>query len=188
MVSEKLYSVKEVAEILGLTENNIKQYRWRHGIGVIQNGKLYFSDSDIAFIRARVGRGRKPKEPKEKEKTEYEKFIEAYPCRLLNSKELMQVMGNLSQVAIDLLEVYAVENVPQKCGSGKKRKLLWRETDIATMQEALKVVLTGRGGKGRSKNRASGGNYKNKPERLAEIKAKYANGVPAGEIEKWLGV
>ena len=85
----------------------------------------------------------------------------------------------------DFLDVYAVI-APYKSrkDNGKKRKLLWKETDIPKMQEALATVSRRTGGR----KRASCAHYTNSPERIAEIKAKYANGVPAGEIEKWLGV
>lgn len=35
--------------------------------------------------------------------------------------------------------------------------------------------------------RASGKTYENSPEKISFLKEKYKNGVPKGEIEKWIG-
>lgn len=40
--------------------------------------------------------------------------------------------------------------------------------------------------KSKSNKRHSGRRYDNPPEKLQELKEKYKNGVPAGEVEKWL--
>lgn len=36
------------------------------------------------------------------------------------------------------------------------------------------------------KGRASGQSYENTPEKIRAIKEKYKNGVPAGEVERWI--
>lgn len=36
------------------------------------------------------------------------------------------------------------------------------------------------------KGRASGRSYENTPEKIRAIKEKYKNGVPAGEVERWI--
>lgn len=41
-------------------------------------------------------------------------------------------------------------------------------------------------GGGRQNRRASGLVYDNPPERIEQIKRKYAQGIPAGEIEAWI--
>ena len=41
-------------------------------------------------------------------------------------------------------------------------------------------------GEARSGMRFSGRRYENPPERLEEIRRKYADGVPDGEIERWI--
>jgi len=184
---ERLYTLDEAAELLHLTKVSLQLYRKRYGIGCIKpapripKGKIHFSESDIAFIRSKLGK--KGRKPKAKEPTEYEKFIASFDCRLLTAKELAAAMG-ICVARTDLLDMYAVVAPQKKSKSkGKTRKLLWRETDIPEMQKALQCC-----GKRGFFNRASGRKEANSPERIAEIKAKYANGVPAGEIEKWLGV
>ncbi len=186
---ERLYTAVEVADILKTTRNNVLMYRKRYGIGCIKHvpgisrGKIHFSESDIDFIRSKLGK--KGRKSKPKESTEYEKFIASFPCRLLTAKELSAVMGISETRVTDFLDIYAVI-VPQRSrkATGKNKKFLWLETDIPKMQEDLAAVSRRAGGR----KRVSGMTYENSPERLAEIKAKYANGVPAGEIEKWLGV
>lgn len=54
---------------------------------------------------------------------------------------------------------------------------------LKNKQEAQWKKEMGRVGR----NRASGLFYKNSPERLAEIKAKYANGVTMDILTEWLG-
>lgn len=186
---ERLYTADEVADMLKTTFNNLLMYRRRYGIGCIKHvpgisrGKIHFFESDIAFIRSKLGK--KGRKPKAKEPTEYEKFIASFPCRLLTAKELSAVMGICETRVTDLLDIYAViaPNKSRKA-TGKNKKLLWKETDIPKMQEDLAAVSRRAGGR----KRVSGLTYTNSPERLAELKAKYANGVPKGEIEKWLGV
>lgn len=36
------------------------------------------------------------------------------------------------------------------------------------------------------KGRASGRSYENTPEKIRAIKEKYKNGVPTGEVERWI--
>ena len=94
---ERLYTLDEAAEMLHLSKVSLQLYRKRYGIGCIKpahripKGKIHFSESDIAFIRSKLGK--KGRKPKAKGPTEYEKFIASFPCRLLTAKELSAVIG-----------------------------------------------------------------------------------------------
>lgn len=57
----------------------------------------------------------------------------------------------------------------------------WTKSNLKNRNKRLAVY-----GEARRQSRASGRVYKNTPERLAEIKAKYSRGIPEGEIEAWL--
>lgn len=74
MTSEKLYTSEEVAALFGLTENGLYQYRKRFNLGTLKKiqsgrgcpkGNVFYTESDIAFMRERVGKkGKKGKESK----------------------------------------------------------------------------------------------------------------------------
>jgi len=64
-MTEDIYSVEEAAELLGLTTSGVSLYHKRYkNIGIVKKikgcpkGRLYFSESDIAFMRERVGKKR----------------------------------------------------------------------------------------------------------------------------------
>lgn len=62
-MTEGIYSVEEAAGLLGLTTSGVSLYHRRYkNIGIVKKikgcpkGRLYFSESDIAFMRERVGK------------------------------------------------------------------------------------------------------------------------------------
>lgn len=70
MTSEKLYTSEEVAALFGLTENGLYQYRKRFNLGTLKKiqggrgcpkGKVFYTESDIAFIRSLKGKGKESK-------------------------------------------------------------------------------------------------------------------------------
>lgn len=91
---------------------------------------------------------------------------------LITKKELAQALG-LSSTRANICDGYAVE-----IRSGKKKKnkkLLFNADDIPEIKKALEGL--GRQPRNKTKHTA---------EHLAYLKEKYTNGVPAGEVEKWI--
>ena len=186
----KLYTSEEVAALFGLTENGLYQYRKRFNLGTLKKiqsgrgcpkGNVFYTESDIAFMRERVGKkGKKGKESK------YTAGIIIGTWRLL--ERIRKVEENRF--------AYLAECV--KCGF--KRELSSSAvSDIATgkhknkCKECARLVKEQEAqwrkemGKLRGRSRCSGRTYTNSPERLAEIKEKYKNGVTADILAEWLG-
>ena len=186
----KLYTSEEVAALFGLTENGLYQYRKRFNLGTLKKiqsgrgcpkGNVFYTESDIAFIRSKK---EKPKERKGREpKYSIGEIIGTY--RLL---ERIRKAG-------ENRTAYLAECV--KCGF--KRELSSSAvSDIATgkhknkCKECARLVKEQEAqwikemGKLRGRGRCSGRTYENSPERLAEIKEKYKNGVTAAILAEWL--
>ena len=184
-MTEGIYSVEEAAELLGLTTSGVSLYHRRYkNIGIVKKikgcpkGRLYFSESDITFMRERVGK--KGKESK------YTAGEIVGTWRLLERSR--KAGGN--RIA------YLVECV--KCGF-KKELASSEVSDIATgkhknkCKECARLVKEQEAqwikemGKLHGRSRCSGRTYENSPERLAEIKEKYKNGVTSEILAEWLG-
>jgi hypothetical protein len=90
---------------------------------------------------------------------------------LITKKELAQALG-LSRIWADICDGYAVEIRSEK---KRYKKLLFNADDIPEIKKALESL--GRQPRNKTKHTA---------EHLAYLKEKYTNGVPAGEVEKWI--
>ena len=189
MTSEKLYTSEEVAALFGLTENGLYQYRKRFNLGILKKiqsgrgcpkGNVFYTESDIAFIRS------KKEKPKEKESRGLKYSI----------GEIIGTWRLLERITKANCTAYFVECV--KCGF--KRELASSAvSDIATgkyknkCKECARLVKEQEAqwikemAKLHGRSRCSGRTYENSPERLAEIKEKYKNGVTADILAEWLG-
>lgn len=186
MTSEKLYTSEEVAALFGLKESGLYQYRKRFNLGTLKKiqsgrgaprGNVFYTESDIAFIRSKkeTPKGREPK---------------------YSIGEIVGTWRLLERITKANCTAYFVECV--KCGF--KRELASSAvSDIATgkhknkCKECARLVKEQEAqwikemGKLRGRSRCSGRTYENSPERLAEIKEKYKNGVTADILAEWLG-
>lgn len=190
MTSEKLYTSEEVAALFGLTENGLYQYRKRFNLGTLKKiqsgrgcpkGNVFYTESDIAFMRERVGKkGKKGKESKYTAGT------------IIGTWRLLERIRKVEENCF----AYLAECV--KCGF-KKELSSSAVSDIATgkhknkCKECARLVKEQEAqwikemAKLRGRGRCSGRTYENSPERLAEIKEKYKNGVTAAILAEWLG-
>ena len=188
-MTSKLYTSEEAAALLGLTENGLYQYRKRFNLGILKKiqsgrgcpkGKIFYSESDIAFIRS------KKEKPKEKESRGLKYSI----------GEIIGTWRLLERITKANCTAYFAECV--KCGF--KRELSSSAvSDIATGKHKNKCKECARLVKEQEAQwikemaklhgwgRCSGRTYENSPERLAEIKEKYKNGVTADILAEWLG-
>lgn len=189
MISEKLYTSEEVAALFGLTENGLYQYRKRFNLGTLKKiqsgrgapkGKVFYTESDIAFIRSKK---EKPKERKSREpKYSIGEIIGTW--RLLERITKANCTAYLVEcVKCEFKRELASSSVSDIATGKRKNKCkecarLVKEQEAQWIKEMAK--LHGRG-------RCSGRTYENSPERLAEIKEKYKNGVTADILAEWLG-
>lgn len=189
MTSEKLYTSEEVAALFGLTENGLYQYRKRFNLGILKKiqsgrgcpkGNVFYTESDIAFMRSLKEKSRKGKESKYTAGT------------IIGTYRLLERIRKAGENRF----AYLVECV--KCGF-KKELSSSAVSDIATgkhknkCKECARLVKEQEAqwikemGKLHGRRRCSGRTYENSPERLAEIKEKYKNGVTADILAEWLG-
>lgn len=161
MTSEKLYTSEEVSALFGLKESGVYQYHKRFNLGTLK--KIERENIGRKYsIGEIIGTWRLLERKAGENRTMY--LVECVKC------------GFKREFASSQFSNIAAGKCKNKC---KECARLVKEQEAQWIKEMAK--LHGRG-------RCSGQTYKNSPERIAEIKAKYANGVPAGEIEKWLGV
>ena len=187
----KLYTSEEVAALFGLTENGLYQYRKRFNLGILKKiqsgrgapkGKVFYTESDIAFIRS------KKEKPKERKGREPKYSI----GEIVGTWRLLERIRKAGENRF----AYLAECV--KCGF-KKELASSEVSDIATgrhknkCKECARLVKEQEAqwrkemGKLHGRARCSGRTYENSPERLAEIKEKYKNGVTSEILAEWLG-
>ena len=188
MTGEKLYTSEEVAALFGLTENGLYQYRKRFNLGTLKKiqsgrgapkGNVFYTESDIAFIRSKKEKpkGREPKYSIGEIIGTWrllERIIKAGENRTTYLVECVKC-GFKKELASSAVSDIATGKHKNKC---KKCARLVKEQEAQWIKEM---------GKLRGRSRCSGRTYENSPERLAEIKEKYKNGVTADILAEWLG-
>jgi hypothetical protein len=186
MTSEKLYTSEEVAALFGLTENGLYQYRKRFNLGILKKiqsgrgcpkGNVFYTESDIAFMRSLKGKGKESKYTagtiigtwrilERIKKAEENRFAYLAECVKCGFKR------ELSSSAVSDIATGKLKNKCKECAR------LVKEQEAQWIKEM---------GKLHGRARCSGRTYENSPERLAEIKEKYKNGVTADILAEWLG-
>lgn len=144
-------------------------------------GNVFYTESDIAFMRERVGKkGKKGKESKYTagtiigtyrileriRKVEENRFAYLAECVKCGFKR------ELSSSAVSDIATGKHKNKCKECAR------LVKEQEAQWIKEMTKL---------HGRSRCSGRTYENSPERLAEIKEKYKNGVTADILAEWLG-